>query len=453
MGLIEKISVVYSNPTLIIVKDDDITADDGKLITSINFNELGQYVKRLEDQQASLGKYVSFSKGVYEMNDRDYPSIVVAASDVPVTAGLNSVVGGIEISIDDTDPDNPIINWTGGSGGSTTIGGYNVKNYGAVGDGVTDDKAAILACIAAAGTYESVYFPKGTYFLAGGGAAGSGLLLPLEGQTFFGDGQQSIIKITTNHRAITFYNGVGGNHKVEIKNLAFLGSGKAAGFSAQAGIAAIFGNEWYIHDCWFNDFSGNPTQNGGGGILGSATAPINSIGSRISNCVFTNCNGGLVLDQRCEYTTITGCKADNCNTGYFNGAGNNVFVNCVGHNCLVAYDGAAGTNSGHSQAVGCTFNHNTINVRVIDLTAGTGYTFSGCNMYQGSILVDNSEGVKFVGCDLVGGGAAGSFTFNILDTSTVLISSCRFPKLGTGTELILTVGGLSTLTEANNMDF
>ena len=43
---------------------------------------------------------------------------------------------------------------------------YNVKSYGAVGDGVTDDTSAILSAIAATGhgtTYDTIYFPAGTY--------------------------------------------------------------------------------------------------------------------------------------------------------------------------------------------------------------------------------------------------------------------------------------------------
>ena len=54
----------------------------------------------------------------------------------------------------------------------TTMRCYNVKDYGAVGDGVTDDTAAIQACIAAAdddtegyGTH-NVYFPDGRYVIS-----------------------------------------------------------------------------------------------------------------------------------------------------------------------------------------------------------------------------------------------------------------------------------------------
>lgn len=43
------------------------------------------------------------------------------------------------------------------------LGSFSAKTYGAIGDGITDDTAAIQAAIAAAGTYGTVLFPDGTY--------------------------------------------------------------------------------------------------------------------------------------------------------------------------------------------------------------------------------------------------------------------------------------------------
>jgi hypothetical protein len=47
--------------------------------------------------------------------------------------------------------------------GTHSLGVYNVQDYGAVGDGSTDDTAAIDAAITAAGSEATVFFPAGTY--------------------------------------------------------------------------------------------------------------------------------------------------------------------------------------------------------------------------------------------------------------------------------------------------
>lgn len=64
------------------------------------------------------------------------------------------------------------------------FGWVSVKDYGATGDGTTDDYAAIAAAYAAAGTNGVVYFPPGTYRL-------SAALVPLAGQTIRGAGMRA----------------------------------------------------------------------------------------------------------------------------------------------------------------------------------------------------------------------------------------------------------------------
>jgi hypothetical protein len=58
----------------------------------------------------------------------------------------------------------------------------NVRGYGALGDGATNDTTAILAALAAAGIAGTVYFPAGNYRI-------DGALTPLDGQTISGAGQ------------------------------------------------------------------------------------------------------------------------------------------------------------------------------------------------------------------------------------------------------------------------
>lgn len=77
---------------------------------------------------------------------------------------------------------------------------FNVKAYGAVGDGVTNDSAAVQLAINAAETVASgaIYFPYGTYLL-------NATLNMTHSRTWYGDGWGSILKVknSTNIFAIT----------------------------------------------------------------------------------------------------------------------------------------------------------------------------------------------------------------------------------------------------------
>src|SRR5258708_28926437 len=67
-----------------------------------------------------------------------------------------NATGGAAITVDNTGT--ATLNISGGSGGLVTL--YNVKNYGAVGNGVHDDTSAIQSCITA---NNAAYFPAGNY--------------------------------------------------------------------------------------------------------------------------------------------------------------------------------------------------------------------------------------------------------------------------------------------------
>lgn len=79
---------------------------------------------------------------------------------------------------------------------------YNVRDYGAVGDGITDDRIAIQAAIdkcQASPNKGQVYFPRGTYLCSQNGALGYSFLL--DGATnmqLAGAGEGTIIKMSGN---------------------------------------------------------------------------------------------------------------------------------------------------------------------------------------------------------------------------------------------------------------
>lgn len=96
---------------------------------------------------------------------------------------VESVVAGTNVTVDSTDPANPIVSATGGGG--SDLGWFNVMDYGATGDGSTDDTVAIQDAIDAAEAAMGgvVYFPAGVYVVNGAlqdtGRSKSQLLLPL----------------------------------------------------------------------------------------------------------------------------------------------------------------------------------------------------------------------------------------------------------------------------------
>lgn len=83
--MITRISVVYATIPFIILERDNVINAAGNDKQEIDFNELGAFVTILEQQQAALGKTVDFEKGIYAFNNKEFPAIVISASDTPST--------------------------------------------------------------------------------------------------------------------------------------------------------------------------------------------------------------------------------------------------------------------------------------------------------------------------------------------------------------------------------
>lgn len=91
----------------------------------------------------------------------------------------------------------------------------NVVDYGATGDGTTDDTSAVQAAIA---TGQSVFFPKGTYLIS------DQLTVETTGQMLVGDGLQTVIKNSTTSDIIIYVGGSSNVDKVQIKDLTIEGN-------------------------------------------------------------------------------------------------------------------------------------------------------------------------------------------------------------------------------------
>ena len=100
----------------------------------------------------------------------------------------------------------------------------NVLDYGAIGDGITDDKTAIQAAFNSGA--KGVYFPAGTYLISG--------KLTLDSAHLFGDG--ATIKLNTTSAACLDI--TGGDALIE--NLIFEGSATAGQSAASTNYCITF---------------------------------------------------------------------------------------------------------------------------------------------------------------------------------------------------------------------
>lgn len=260
--------------------------------------------------------------------------------DLPVRGGVPA--GGYVVVTEPTGPDPALsvfakVPWLA-AGGDDVL---NVRTYGAKGDGVTDDTAALTAAIA---TGLPLYFPPGTY-LAG----------PLTvAQSLFGRGDASIIKakpgtattamlISQNAAANATISDLvldGANlaqfgiflagtnpqqtglrfERLEIRNFgtsAATPSGLPAGINCQLDIARPASKRGIVvHDCYIHDIYGCGVQMSGTGCIVSGNVVVNTGSAGISPVFMID---GVVSHNTINNTgTLPAILADGI-TGYDRG--------------------------------------------------------------------------------------------------------------------------------------
>lgn len=143
----------------------------------------------------------------------------------------------------------------------------SVTDFGAVGDGVMDDTAAIQAAVAAVGTGGVVLLPPGTYLVSTVNVTGKSVVFSGYGATINSTGANGGI-YKTDH-----------DNKLTVQGLSFTGAG--AGVKHAATPSGTVYDELDIIECSFN--------------MNSGVYGIYSSGSReprIQNCLFRNTNSG-----------------------------------------------------------------------------------------------------------------------------------------------------------------
>lgn len=206
-----------------------------------------------------------------------------------------SVVAGTNVTVDNTDPANPIISATGGL--------PSVFDYGALGDGTTNDTAAFAAALAAE---TAVYVPGGYTYIV------SGLAVP-SGKRLFGDGATSILRNPPNASApILRLDGVNG---VVLEDFAVLGD-RFNQTSKWLDDIAVVGS----HDITIRNVQATSAPRYGIRIANSADE-ANDTRTVVTGCTFRSCglspgHGGGLFWNKAANIDISNCIfADNLYLG------------------------------------------------------------------------------------------------------------------------------------------
>lgn len=208
---------------------------------------------------------------------------------------------------------------------------FNVLDFGAVGNGTTDDTAAIQSCINAAGLNGTVFFPDGVYrvspqthvALPGTFGDNSVCLKPLSGQRWYGRGVLALLGGTGGSSGAVVGNYDGAqmvNNHFEVR----IDGNKAAGIGLMSGIVIFNGLRCLIENSWVKDCSFNGIQFTG------ASVECRAINSDVSGIT------GIGIQYAYPDTgIILGNNISNCGD---NGIDIEADTGLNGANCIVAHN-------------------------------------------------------------------------------------------------------------------
>jgi len=272
----------------------------------------------------------------------------------------------------------------------------NVKDFGAVGDGVADDTAAINSCISSS-QKKKILFPSGTYRYSGGATLTQGTVI--EGSGIY---NTYIVATQPNQTLFNLPSG-SGNEGSGISKISFTAEVN------QTGGAYIALDSWagFVEQCWFNkDFCG---------IL------MTGVGARIKNCRFQDAatggihiraeggdtsqyiDGVLMGSQTPANVALAGIRVRNSSALIIS----NTSVITMGVGLLI--DPQSNIENVFSMYVNnCFFDHCTYGMKIAPLSTGGVYRCRFANCWFSSATQDgvyinsssnfNIDGIHFESC-------------------------------------------------------
>lgn len=285
------------------------------------------------------------------------------------------------------------------------IGFVTPEMYGAVGDGVTNDQAALQSCV---NSGSECRLQNKNYF------SSTSIVLP-DNAVLSGMGALSIISTTANISLISIQ---GINTTVQDLTLKGNDTGAAQDLYSMVGNGAftLYRYGAILENVLLLDAgrAGVYVTN----VVGSSSGTKHEGGFRGNSVRASSCAIGFLFDTRGEYSSMTNCHADNCvSYGVRMNSGNNNWTGGAINDNLVGVYLGSGTNDGHSVMSGTKINHNGTNVQSV--STANGYMFDGCMLYAGNVSLNGATGIKFHSCEFS--------TFSISSTtSTSEFKDCYF---------------------------
>ena len=144
------------------------------------------------------------------------------------------------------------------------------------------------------------------------------------------------------------------------------------------------------------------------------------------------CQTGIFVDEHSEFNKFELVNTRHCYIACENDGGNNMFIGCTfgATNTGFLIDNSLDdkANNAHGGVVGCTFCHVGDNqgIAIAVKNIVNGFTFSDCQVWYCSLLIEDSYGVAFTGMEFGRGTTGGGATIRINRGGAVIFTGCMF---------------------------
>ena len=177
-----------------------------------------------------------------------------------------------------------------------------------------------------------------------------------------------------------------------------IAKGMSAANGTQTGLYVTTSENVIVKECEFKNFGQSGLRFRSVGNVATG-ARFNGATNKVMGCQAENCYLGYWFDQRAEYVTMSNSSAVLCKFGGWIQGGSNTFTGCNFNSNYTGFLVASDANSGHGSAAGCTFNHNGPGPSVQINERTNGFSFTGCQVFGGSITFYRCAGVVMTGCE------------------------------------------------------